>query len=67
LKINGYTYNRRDEEQSKARQIGVIAQQLEAVGEIVTNGEHKSVNYLALIPLLIEAVKELANADRNRI
>ncbi len=39
---------------------GVIAQELEEVlPELVSNGEHKSVNYNGLIGVLIESIKEL--------
>lgn len=40
--------------------LGVTAQNVEKVApELVTNGDHKSVNYNGLIGVLIEAVKEL--------
>lgn len=65
LKIEGYEYDWKDEKynRNEKKQIGVIAQQLEEIGldHVVTGTEEeKAVNYLALIPLLIEAVKELA-------
>jgi hypothetical protein len=62
-KMNGYSYNLK-EDQSKLLQYGVLAQELEKIGlaHIVHNKcAHKTVNYLELIPLLIEAIKELAN------
>ena len=62
-KIEGYSYDWKPEIQENGqRQIGVIAQQLEdcGLGNLVTNGSHKAVNYMGLIPLLIEAVKELS-------
>ena len=42
---------------------GVIAQQLEEIGlnNMVSGTEQKSVNYLQLIPLIIEAIKKLAD------
>ena len=40
--------------------LGVTAQNVEEVApELVSNGDHKSVNYNGLIGILIEAVKEL--------
>ena len=63
MEIEGYTYNWKDNITEK-KQMGVIAQQLEKVGltDIVSGTEdNKAVNYLALIPLLIEAVKEINN------
>ena len=61
-KIEGYSYNWKDENVSKNTQWGVLAQQLEEVGldNLVNQGVNKSVNYLGLVPLLIEAVKELS-------
>ena len=64
MKIEGYQFNWKDETQNQEKQFGVIAQQLEEIGlgNLVTNKvSHKSVNYLALISILIEAVKELNN------
>ena len=61
-KIEGYTYNWKDPKLDQQKQMGVMAQQLEEIGfdncVYETNGK-KSVNYNSLIPLLIEAVKEL--------
>jgi len=66
-KVEGYSYNWKPEFVGYRDQTeyGVTAQQLEEAGfeDLVngkTNGE-KTVNYLGLIPFLIEAVKELAN------
>jgi hypothetical protein len=61
-KINGYKYEMKYTHTNKENW-GVIAQQLEDIGlsHMVNDGpDHKSVNYLMLIPLLIEAVKELS-------
>lgn len=63
MKVEGYSYDLKNKEVSDKRQWGVIAQQLESIGlgHIVEGTEGaKAVNYLALIPLLVEAVKELA-------
>jgi hypothetical protein len=64
MSIEGYEYEWKDDNlNSGKKQLGVLAQQLEAVGlsDIVTGTEDKkAVNYAALVPLLIEAIKELA-------
>ena len=57
--INGYYYHWKDKE-DKSRQVGVIAQEIEAVlpGIVSTDdGGYKSVDYSKLTALLIEAVK----------
>lgn len=63
LSIEGYTYNWKGKEDGKKR-IGVIAQQLEEVGlgDLVASGDTKAVNYTGLIPLIIEAIKELVDS-----
>ena len=68
-RIGTYSYawkKDRDCEDGGKRHIGVLAQQLESVGlgSLVSDkGPHKSVNYLELIPMLIESVKELATQN----
>jgi hypothetical protein len=70
--ISGNTYNWKagfDEIHShKGNDIGVIAQEIEAVlPQIVTNRDngYKAVQYEKIIPLLVEAIKELsAKIDR---
>jgi sugar lactone lactonase YvrE len=60
--IRGVYHDWIDENQSKDRQIGVIAQEVEAIyPELVTKGEngYLSVNYPKLTAVLIQAVKEL--------
>lgn len=60
--IHGYNYYWKDKKTSQDLQTGVIAQEIEKVfPELVSVGEnkYKSVNYIGLIPHLIEAVKEL--------
>gem|GEM_PF-2167777 len=59
--INGVRYLWKNEEQmGNDIQIGFIAQELEEVyPELVTEVEgHKAVNYIGLIPVLLEAMKE---------
>lgn len=61
LKLNGVTYNWKDEERGEDTEAGVIAQEVEEVlPEIVKTKEdgYKGVQYERLIPLLIEAIKE---------
>lgn len=61
-KINGVTFNWKDETKGKGEQIGVIAQDVEKVlPQIVFTGNEgmKSVDYAKLTPVLVEAVKEL--------
>jgi hypothetical protein len=59
--LNGYTYNWIDENKDHDQQIGVLAQEVQKIyPELVkqnTNGE-LSVNYLGLIPVLLEGMKE---------
>jgi hypothetical protein len=64
-KIEGYSYHWKEDfvGYSDKLQYGVLAQQLEEVGlnHLVAGTEDsKAVNYFGLIPLLIEAVKELS-------
>ena len=61
LSIRGVTYERTDKKVNK-RQMGVIAQELEAAGlhEVVDDsGEYKSVAYGNLFGLAVEAIREL--------
>lgn len=66
MSMRGYEYDWIDDSNPgdpDKRQLGVIAQQLEEIGMgNLVNGtdKQKAVNYLAIIPLLIEAIKELA-------
>ncbi len=65
MEIEGYSYDWKDEKLNRGKkQLGVLAQQLEKIGldDVVTGtDDKKAVNYLALIPLMIEAIKEIAN------
>lgn len=64
--LDGYHYHWKNKTKDQTLQTGVIAQEVEAIfPELVTTdkGGLKSVNYVGLIPHLIEAVKELN--DKN--
>lgn len=72
--LNGYTYNwnklakKQKGIDNKDEQVGVLAQELEAVfPQLVKTDEqgYKSVNYAALTAVLIEAVKELSEQVTN--
>lgn len=62
MQVNGYTFNYID---GTDRVSGVVAQEIEAVlPEVVydhqrNNGTYKAVRYEGIVPLLIEAIKEL--------
>lgn len=59
--INGYTYNLKSDA-LKTRRMGVLAQEIMSIApEVVTGTEETtySVSYGSLVPLLIEAIKEL--------
>ncbi|WP_233794261.1 tail fiber domain-containing protein [Dyadobacter sp. CY343] len=60
--LKGYHYQWKDKTRSQALQTGLIAQEVETVfPELVETDKegYKSVNYIGLIPHLLEAVKEL--------
>jgi hypothetical protein len=60
--LKGYHYYWKDEKQGGELQTGLIAQNVEQIFPelVITNKDgYKSVNYIGLIPHLIEAVKEL--------
>uniref|UniRef100_UPI004049066B tail fiber domain-containing protein n=1 Tax=Fulvivirga sp. TaxID=1931237 RepID=UPI004049066B len=62
LKMRGVTYNWIDPSKSQANQIGVIAQEVEAIyPEFVHTDDKgmKSVNYSQMVAVLIEAMKEM--------
>ena len=66
-KLGGYTYQYRTESDNEKRHVGVIAQDVrEVLPEAVTERDGVlAVKYTELIPLLIEATKEMkARADK---
>ena len=71
LEINGYTFNYKDKPEERLP--GVIAQEIEKVlPEVVYNVEigaeeeqYKAVRYGQIVPLLIEAIKELSGKVKD--
>jgi hypothetical protein len=60
--LNGYHYNWKDHSRDTELQTGLLAQEVEKVfPELVTENNEgiKGINYIGLIPYLLEAVKEL--------
>ncbi|SKB75192.1 tail fiber domain-containing protein [Dyadobacter psychrophilus] len=60
--LQGYHYNWEDKAKDQTLQTGLIAQEVEAIfPELVSTNKDgfKSVNYIGLVPHLIESVKEL--------
>lgn len=67
LKLNGYYYSWKSDE-SKERQIGLIAQEVQEVfPEVVNEGDdgYLSVSYSHLVAVLIEAIKKQQNDIHN--
>jgi len=64
MSISGNTFDWNQNSSHTGRDVGVIAQEIEAVlPEIVTTRDsgYKAVQYEKIVPLLIEAIKELSN------
>ena len=64
ISISGYTFDWTDESEREGSGTGVIAQEVEKLGlpDLVTTRKktgYKAVDYEKLVPLLIEAIKEL--------
>lgn len=60
-RLNGYTYNWKDNSRDESLQVGVIAQEVQKIFPSLVKEDDKgvlSVNYSGLIPVLIEALKE---------
>ena len=67
-KLEGYKYNFTADSESKTHW-GVLAQQLKEIGmEHLVSGQegHMTVNYIELIPLMIESIKELSRRSVQR-
>ncbi len=68
--LQGYHYYWKDTTKSQSLQTGLIAQEVEELfPELVKTDEKgmKSVNYVGLIPHLIEAIKELKKENQERL
>ena len=66
ISIGGYTFDWTEESKKEGSSTGVIAQEVEKLGlpDLVTTRKktgYKAVDYEKLVPLLIEAIKELKN------
>ena len=60
--LNGYSYHWKDKTRDQALQYGLIAQEVQKIYPNLVKEDDKgmlSVNYIGLIPILIESVKEL--------
>lgn len=70
MQLNGYNYQWKDTMMDQSLQTGLLAQEVQAVFPELVQKDDKgmlSVNYLGLIPVLVEAVKELKKEnDRLR-
>ena len=62
--INGYKFRWKD---NNEKSIGIMAQELETIlPELVSSMDYKSVNYNGLIPVIIEAIKQLTKEIRSK-
>jgi hypothetical protein len=67
-KIKGYHFKWKEEARSKETQTGLIAQEVQKIFPELVQTDEKgflSVNYIGLIPHLIEALKELKNENAS--
>jgi hypothetical protein len=68
LKLNGYQYKWKEEIRSKEVQTGLIAQEVQKIFPELVQTDEKGfllVNYIGLVPHLIEAVKELQDENNS--
>lgn len=68
--LRGYQYQWKDPSKDQSLQTGLIAQEVEELfPELVKTDERgmKSVNYIGLVPHLIEAIKELKKENQERV
>lgn len=67
-RLNGYHYQWKDGSMDQSLQTGLLAQEVQAVFPELVQADDKgllSVNYLGLLPVLIEAVKELKKENEE--
>lgn len=67
-KLNGYHYKWIEESRSKDLQTGLIAQEVQKIFPELVQTDEKgflSVNYIGLVPHLIEAIKELRDENQQ--
>lgn len=67
-KLNGYQFNWIEEARSRDLQTGLIAQEVQKIFPELVQTDEKgflSVNYIGLVPHLIEAVKELRDENNS--
>ena len=67
-KLNGYKFNWIEEARSRDLQTGLIAQEVQKIFPELVQTDEKgflSVNYIGLVPHLIEAVKELRDENNS--
>jgi hypothetical protein len=67
-KLNGYHYKWIEESRSKDLQTGLIAQEVQKIFPELVQTDEKgflSVNYIGLVPHLIEAVKDLRDENSS--
>ncbi|MBI5187137.1 MAG: tail fiber domain-containing protein [Nitrospinae bacterium] len=68
LNLNGVNYYWKDKARGEGKQMGVIAQEVEAVlPELVSENKDgiKSVDYDGLFPVVVEAIKEQQGGLKN--
>lgn len=68
--LNGYHYLWKDEKKDQGLQTGVIAQEVEVIFPELVNVDEKgikSVNYMGLIPHLIESIKALKTENQELV
>ena len=64
LALNGYSYHRKSVADQTRREIGVIAQEVQEIFPALVSENAEgilAVNYAALVPVLIEAIKAVLN------
>lgn len=68
LALNGYTYNWKDDKKEQTLQSGFLAQEVQKIYPHLVSTSEKGtlgVNYIGLMPMIIEAMKELNKVNEN--